>query len=132
MRTRIRKLKKHLKKSGINYEQIFKSINNLASSKDTLDKYFSQIFKEISIKSRNSIIINFEKFQKLNDDLKIRIVNESIKHVTKNYYNPRSKKVVYLLKKVSSIGKVKATLGGCLIIKESKKLMFKKEKKSIF
>jgi len=37
LRTKVRNLKKPLEKSGIEYEQIIKSINNLALSKATLD-----------------------------------------------------------------------------------------------
>ena len=47
LRTKIRNLKKPLKKSGIEYDQIIKSINNLALSNATLDEYFKQIFKEV-------------------------------------------------------------------------------------
>ena len=47
LRTKIRSLKKPLKKSGIEYEQIIKSINNLASSNATLDRYFKKIVKKI-------------------------------------------------------------------------------------
>ena len=43
LRTRIRKFRQILEKSGINYDQIFKSIKNLASSRDTLNLYL--IFK---------------------------------------------------------------------------------------
>ena len=45
LRTKVRNLKKPLEKSGIEYEQIIKSINNLALSKITLDGYFKKIFK---------------------------------------------------------------------------------------
>ena len=47
LRTKVRNLKKPLEKSGIEYEQIIKSINNLASSKATLDDYLKKIFKDI-------------------------------------------------------------------------------------
>ncbi|MDA9180866.1 tRNA lysidine(34) synthetase TilS, partial [Pelagibacteraceae bacterium] len=40
LRTKVRNLKKPLEKSGIEYVQIIKSINNLALSKATLDGYF--------------------------------------------------------------------------------------------
>ena len=45
LRTKVRNLKKPLEKSGIAYDQILRSINNLALSKKTLDDYLSQIFK---------------------------------------------------------------------------------------
>ena len=41
LRSKVRKLKKPLEDSGIKYDQIFKSIQNLSSSKITLDKYFN-------------------------------------------------------------------------------------------
>ena len=47
LRTKVRNLKKPLEKSGIKYEQIFKSIKNLSSSKETLDRYFNNIFKKM-------------------------------------------------------------------------------------
>ena len=45
LRTKIRNLKKPLKQSGINYDQIIKSINNLALSRDTLNQYFTANMK---------------------------------------------------------------------------------------
>ena len=45
LRTKIRNLKEPLIKSGISYDQIIKSINNLASSKDTLDYYYKKLSK---------------------------------------------------------------------------------------
>ena len=39
LRTRIRSLKNSLESSGLNYDRIFQSINNLASSRDTLDLF---------------------------------------------------------------------------------------------
>ena len=47
LRTRIRNLKRTLEISGIKYDQIFKSIKNLASSRDTLDAYFNKIYTKI-------------------------------------------------------------------------------------
>ena len=51
LRTKVRNLKKPLEKSGIKYEQIYKSIENLSFSKKTLDGYFNKIFKKV-IKKR--------------------------------------------------------------------------------
>ena len=47
LRTKVRYLKKPLEKSGIRYEQIFKSIQNLSLSKATLENYLNTIFKKI-------------------------------------------------------------------------------------
>ena len=43
LRTKIRNLKKPLENSGVKYEQIFKSIQNLSFSRSTLDNYFEKI-----------------------------------------------------------------------------------------
>ena len=58
LRTKIRSLKKPLENSGIKYEQIFRSINNLALSKATLDEYLYILFKKL-IKKKKS---DFYKF----------------------------------------------------------------------
>ena len=82
LRTKIRNLKKPLEKSGIKYEQIFRSIQNLSFSKSTLDEYFNNIFNEL-IKKEKKIFINFKKFEKLNNDIKIALINKSIKNQKK-------------------------------------------------
>ena len=95
LRTKIRNLKKPLMKSGINYDQIIKSINNLASSKEVLNQYFEEIFKDLIKVSKKQILIDFKKFIKLNLEVKIKLINKCIKILKKNYYNPRSKKVMF-------------------------------------
>ena len=127
LRTKIRNLKKPLETSGIEYDQIIKSINNLASSKATLDEYFKKIFKEIIKKSRKDILINLKKFKKLNKEVKIGVLNESIKRLKKNYYNPRSKKVENLIINLESKKFKKSTLGGCLFVKKDDQLCLKLE-----
>jgi len=128
LRTKIRNLKGPLKKSGIEYEQIVKSINNLASSKATLEAYFKKIFKEIIKTSKKEIIINLKKFKVLNNEAKISVINESIKKLMKNYYNPRYKKVETLIKNIEKTNFKKSTLAGCLFVKRDDKLCLKVEK----
>ena len=128
LRTKIRNLQKPLKKSGIEYDQIIKSINNLASSRTTLDLYFNGIFKELIKKSREEILIDLKKFNNLNNELKIRVINQSIKKLKKNYYDPRAKKVVNLIKSLKNKQIRKSTLGGCLFVKKKDHLSLKIEK----
>ena len=128
LRTKIRSLKKPLKASGINYDQIIKSINNLASSKNTLDNFFTKIFANIVKKNKNRIIIDLPEFNKLNDELKLKTINKSIKYLKKNYYNPRAKKVLYLVKILKNKKFKKSTLGGCLFTKNGDSLTLKREK----
>ena len=127
LRTKVRKLKKPLEKSGIEYEQIIKSINNLASSRATLDGYFKQIFKDAIKNHKNEILINFTLFKKHNKEIKIAIINESIKRLKKNYYNPRSKKVVNLIKNLKKENFKKSTLGGCIFTIKKANICLKNE-----
>ena len=69
LRTRIRNLKEILETSGINYDQVIKSIKNLASSKDTLEQYFNQIYKNIQSEARKvrySLLTSFCKKKNIN------------------------------------------------------------------
>ena len=128
LRTKIRNLKLPLEKSGINYEQITKSINNLASSKATLDEYYAKISKEVIIKSRHKIILNLNKFNKYNNDIKIMLINDAIKFLKKNYYNPRAIKVQNLIDSFNKSNCEKMTLGGCFFVKKNDFLTLTSEK----
>ena len=127
LRTKIRNLKKPLESSGIKYEQIFKSINNLAKSKDTLEAYMSKIFKELIKKRKKEVQINFQKYNNLNTDIKIAVINESIKCIKNNYYDLRSKKVLNLIKKLKMMDFKRSTLGGCIFFKKDENLCIKHE-----
>ena len=129
LRTKIRNLKKPLEKSGIKYEQIFKSIQNLSLSRNTLDGYFDKIFKDLITKTNNEILINFSKYRDLSKDTKMAIINESIKKLKKNYYDLRSKKVDNLIKIISKKKFKKVTLGGCIFFKKGEYLCLKLEKR---
>ena len=74
------------------------------------------------------ILINFNKFKILDDEIKISVINDSIKQLKKNYYNLRAKKIVNLIKQLKLKSFKKATLGGCLFFLKRDKLCLKKEK----
>jgi tRNA(Ile)-lysidine synthase len=128
LRTKVRNLKKPLENSGIKYEQIFKSIQNLSLSKMTLDGYFNKIFKELIKKSNKEILINFSKYKILSRDTKMALINESIKKLKKNYYDLRSKKVENLIINIEKSEFKKNSLGGCDFFKKGKNLCLKVEK----
>ena len=128
LRTKVRSLKKPLEKSGIKYEQIFKSIQNLSISNKTLDYYLSKIFKEYIVKKNNEISINFKKYQELANDTKLALINASIKKLRKNYYDMRSKKVANLIESIGKKSFKKSTLGGCIFFKKNNDLCLKVEK----
>ena len=116
LRTKVRNLKKPLENSGIEYDQIIKSINNLALSKETLNEYLEEILKNTIRKKGKEIVLNFKKFKKYNMEIKIALINESIKRLRKNYYSLRSKKVENLINNLEKRNFKKSTLGGCIFI----------------
>ena len=128
LRTKVRNLKIPLEKSGIKYEKIFKSIQNLSQSKTTLDGYLSKIFKEFIKKSNSKIFINFKKYKDLNIDIKIAVINHSIKQLKSNYYDLRSKKVENLISNLEKKNFKNSTLGGCIFFKKGEYLCLKVEK----
>ena len=128
LRTRVRNLRKPLEKSGIEYEQIIKSINNLSLSKDTLDIYFKKIFKDIIKKKGKEILINLKQFKAHNKEIKIAIIHDSIKRLKRNYYNSRSKKVENLIKNIQKSSFKKSMLGGCIFTLNKGYLCLKVEK----
>lgn len=128
LRTKVRSLKKPLEKSGVEYEQIFKSIRNLSDSRDSLDDFLKKEFSKIIKKKDNEILINLKKFKNHNNEIKMAIINASIKKLKKNYYDPRAKKVINLIRAIDKKGFKKSTLGGCIFFKKGINLCLKKEK----
>ena len=128
LRTKIRNLKKPLEKSGVKYEQIFRSIQNLSLSKSTLEGHFNKTFKELTKKRKKELLINLKKYKELNNDTKIALINMCIKNLKKNYYDLRSKKVQNLINNIDSNNFKKSTLGGCIFFKKGDNLCLKDEK----
>ena len=127
LRTKIRSLIGYLEKSGIKSDRIISSINNLAAARDTLNNYIQKIEKSCLIKKKNNIEINLEKFFEEKDDIQLKIISNSLKFISKNYYPPRAKKVLNLISRIKSENKLKSTLGGCLILRNEKNLFITKE-----
>ena len=129
LRTRIRNLKKSLETSGIKYDQVFKSIKNLASSRDTLDLYFKKIYKDLASKKKKKVFINIKKFNNLNNEMKMKVLKKGIKDISKAYYSPRIQKIINLIEQLDLKKNTKLTLGGCLIFKEKNQIILEKENK---
>ena len=128
LRTKIRNLIKQFEKSGIKHESIINSINNLASSRDTLNFYIQKIENDCLVKKENTIIVNLKKFLLENNEIQLKIFSNCVKKISKNYYPPRAKKVLNLLSRIGSTQKIKVTLGGCIINRDKKNLIISKEK----
>ena len=128
LRTKVRSLKKSLEKSGIEYDQIFKSIRNLSESRDSLDDFLKKEFSKIIKNKGNEILINLKKFKNHNNEIKMAIINASVKKLKKNYYDLRAKKVTNLIRTLDTKGFKKSTLGGCIFFKKGMNLCLKNEK----
>jgi tRNA(Ile)-lysidine synthase len=133
LRTNIRNLIKQFEKNGIKLDRIINSINNLASTRDTLNTYIKNIEKKCLKKKKDAISINLKIFLLENYDIQLKILSNSLKHISKNYYPPRAKKVLNLIGRIMVEKAIKATLGGCIINKRQNNLFITKEelKKSI-
>ncbi len=129
LRTKVRNLKGPLEKSGIMYEKIFKSIQNLSLSKTTLEGYLNKIFKELIKKKKGEILINLKKYRNLSKDTKIALINKSVKQLKRNYYDLRSKKVQNLIGNLDKKEFKSSTLGGCIFFKKGENLCLKVEKR---
>tara|TARA_B100001540_G_scaffold316110_1_gene345093 strand:+ start:1002 stop:2024 length:1023 start_codon:yes stop_codon:yes gene_type:complete len=127
LRVKIRSLKKNLEKSGIYHDQIIKSINNLASTRDLLNEYLEKASLKYVKRKKKETLINIKKLNFESKEVKLKVLSHEIKDFSKSYYPPRSKKVLYALKKVESLDRVKLTLGGCFLEKRGDFLSIKKE-----
>jgi len=76
---------------------------------------------------REGIKSGDDYFVILEDDIQLKIISNSLKFISKNYYPPRAKKVLNLISRIKSENKLKSTLGGCLILRNEKNLFITKE-----
>ena len=101
---------------------------NLTYSNKTLEKYLKKIFTKLIKKRKKTLLINFNMYMKLSRDVKIALINESVKRLKNNYYDLRSKKVENLIKNLDVKDFKKATLGGCIFFKKDDYLCLEDEK----
>ena len=90
--------------------------------------FIQKIENNCLVKKNNIITINLKKFLIENSEIQLKIFGNCIKKISKNYYPPRAKKILNLLNRIGSSQKLKATLGGCVINIDKKKLTISKEK----
>ena len=128
LRTNIRNLIKQFEKNGIKRDQIINSINNLAATRDTLNSYIQAIEKKWLTKKKDIVCIDLKNFLHQNNDIQLKILSNSLKYVSKNYYPPRAKKILSLISRIKLKKEMKATLGGCMVAKRQFTLVISKEK----
>ena len=127
LRSKIRKLISHFNKSGISHDRIIQSINNLASTRDTLNSYIKKVSHNCVSKKNKKIFIDLKRLLVETEEIQLRVLTNQIKVLSKNYYPPRSAKVLNLIKKIKSKKKLKSTLGKCIVVRKKNQLIIYKE-----
>ncbi|OUW73537.1 MAG: tRNA lysidine(34) synthetase TilS [Pelagibacteraceae bacterium TMED216] len=127
LRTKVRNIKKFLEKKGIKQEQILRSINNLNSSRETINNYVKKVYSSNVIKEKQKYILNYKEILKETDEVKLKIFNNTIKSCSKSYYPPRSKKTLNLIRRISNGKEKKLTLGGCILSRKGRFIEVVKE-----
>ena len=61
--------------------------------------------------------------------MKVMVLKKTIKDFTQSYYATRSKKIINLINHIKAKKNAKLTLGGCIIFREKKHIIFQKENK---
>ncbi len=117
LRTNIRELTKILKNKGIDPDQIFRSIENISSTKIAINFYVKQSLKKFVKFRKKETIFDLSMFQKEPVDVKFKIINTIVKNRAAKYYPPRAKKVLNLINRFKSKSTQKSTLGGCIFEK---------------
>ena len=120
LRTKVRNIKKFLEKKGIKQQQILKSIDNLNSSRETINNYVEHVYSKNVIKEKKRYILDYKKILKETDEVKLKIFSNTIKSCSKSYYPPRSKKTLNLIKRISEGKQKKLTLGGCILSRKGR------------
>ncbi len=126
LRSNVRKLLPILSKHGIRSDQILRSINNLKSSRKTLNIYFKEILKKIVKRKGKEIYIKKNELFSLNEELQLRVLGFVIRSLNKSDYPPRSKKIFTALKYLNSSKEIKHQLGGCLLVNRNKYIYVEK------
>ena len=105
------------KDEGLDYEKLKKTIFNLSDSNSSIKFYVNRnIDCNVTFLTKNKVLLSKFFFEQPSE-IVFRSTKEIITKVSKNYYPPRGKKVVNLLKYLKNENFKKSTLAGCIIEK---------------
>ena len=127
-RVRIRKILRILKSEGFDLNKILLTVNNLTNTNKAI-RYYSEknICSNFQKINKNTFIAN-QKFLKEPDEIVLRSLIKIIRDVGDNYYPPRGKQVINLIKSLRSSEIHKSTLSNCVIEKMNNSVIFYREK----
>ena len=126
-RVRLRKLILNLKNQGLDFRKLSLSLNNLASTNETINEIVEKNIIDNVIFKKNKFLIRSEFFF-VPQEIIFRSLSRLIKKITKNYYPPRGKKLIYLINQLKIKDRLKATLGGTIIEKIQNTVIVSEEK----
>jgi tRNA(Ile)-lysidine synthase len=127
LRVRIRKLKNHLSKEGLDQDRLVKTIANLNSAKEALDFYVSHAYKKNIRFLKTKTEIDKRLFLKEPFEITYRAVTELIKKKSGKEYPPRSKGIENLIHAVQKKDFKAVTLGGFIFSNYKTKVRMSKE-----
>ena len=127
-RIKIRKIINKFKKSGLEKDKLFLTLNNLRSSNNAMKFYTEQNKKNNSFfdKKNNKLFLN-EIFFKQPNEVVLRSFSDFLRIIGGNYFSARGKKIEYILQKISKDTLKKETLAGCIIQKINQTVIISKE-----
>ncbi len=130
LRVKIRKFKKKMETEGLNTSNIMKTINNLLSANKAMNYYKNKAFnKHVSFLSKNKCVINEQIFIDEAQEIIFKSFSDILSLVSGQYYPPRSKKILNLIKRLQKNKYKKSTLGGCIVEKKPGFMLIYKETK---
>jgi len=131
LRVRIRKYRSKMESEGLDTSKIIKTINNLSSSHEAINFYKSKAVKKyVKFVKKNNCLISRDLFLNESGEIIFKLFSDILSLVSGSYYPPRSKKIIYLIKKLKTNEIIKLTLGGCIIEGKNKFITIFKEPKA--
>ena len=127
-RVKIRNFLNQLSLEGLDRKKFLLTIKNLKFANENIKFYTTKNLKEnviISQKKENAILKEDFFFQ--SNEVVFRSFVEVIKVVGKKYYPARGKKIDKIIDLIKSKSSFKVTLGGCIIKKVNRTVIFSKE-----
>ncbi len=126
-RVRLRNLISNLRNQGLDFQKLKLTVNNLASTNRAINELVNtNVYKNVVFRNRQHLIT--PKFFLYPDEIVFRSLSSLIKKINKNYYPPRGKQIINLIRDLNKKDKMKATLGGTIIEKIHNSVVITKEK----
>ena len=128
LRIRVRKLLFELEKEGLDNKKFFRTINNLQDTDNAIRFYVDKNLQENSLflLKKKQLILNNNFFIQPHEVV-LRSLSDLLRKVGESYYPVRGKKIEKIINEIQKKGRLKVTLGGCIIEKVNQTVILSKE-----